>query len=167
MEFPMSTRRYRVRLVRPLFQVAVVDVEAADEEVAMLEALSQAGTITEKEWVGEFDPDGYFYDVQYVEEAEESDDDYIFTGIEKDRKYLLLKADTDSGEGEITFQPWMSEVSDLMVADLCSDWSGQLEELEEEGASNFYESLEKQLQVKNKTPAKVIPIRRTDSNKAD
>jgi hypothetical protein len=156
-----------VRLVRPVFQVAVIDIEAVDDEEAMLEALSQAETITEKEWVGEFDPDNYFYDVQYIEESEEPDDDYIFTGIEKDRKYLLLKADTNSGEGELTFQPWMSEVSDLMVADLCSDWSGQLEELEREGSFNFYESLEKQLQVKNKTSAKVIPFRHPDSKKAD
>jgi hypothetical protein len=163
----MSTKRYRVRLVRPVFQVAVVDVEAAGEAEAMLEALSQAETIPEKDWVGEFDPDSYFYDVQYVEGADDQLDDYIFTDIENDRKYLLLKADTISGEGEVTFQPWMSEVSDLMLADLCSDWSGQLEELEAEGASNFYETLEKYLQVKNKTPAKVIPFRRPESKKAD
>jgi hypothetical protein len=163
----MSTKRYRVRLVRPVFQVAVVEVEATDEDVAMLEALGQAMTITENEWVGEFDPDNYFYDVQYVEDADEPDDDYIFTGLEKYRKYLLLKADTNSGEGEVAFQPWITEVSDLMTADLCSDWRGELEELEAEGVSNFYESLEKQMQVKNKTPAKVIPFRRPDSSDED
>ena len=159
----MSTKRYRVRLVRPVFQVVVVDVEASGNEEAIVEAICQAETIQEKEWVGEFDPDNYFYDVQYVEEAE-GEGDYIFTGIDEDRKYLLLKADTGSGEGEVLFQPWLTEISDLMVADLCSDWGGLLQELEEVGVSSFYESLEQQLHVKNKAPAKVIPFRRPDSS---
>lgn len=163
----MSKKRYRVRLVRPVFQVAVVDVEAAEEEGAMLEALSQAETIPEKDWRGAFNPDSYFYDAQYVEEADKPQDDYIFTGIDEDRKYLLLKADTDSGEGKVIFQPWLNEISDLMIADLCSDWSGQLQGLEEAGVSSFYESLEKQLELKNKTPAKVIPFRRPESSDGD
>jgi hypothetical protein len=54
-----------------------------------------------------------------------------------------------------------------MVADLCSDWSSQLVELEKEGASNYYEALEQQLHLKNRAPAKVIPFRRPDSSEED
>lgn len=154
----MSTRRYRVRLVRPIFQAAVVEVEASDEEQAILEALSQAETISEKNWSGSFDPDSYFYDAQFVEDAEESSDDYIF---DENRKYLLLKADTDSGEGELLLQPWITEISDLMVADLSMDWGGQLDVLEEAGTVSFYESLE-QIHAKPKVPAKIIPFRRPE-----
>ena len=57
-------------------------------------------------------------------------------------------------------QPWMSEISDLMVADLGMDWRGQLEELEAEGCTRFYESLEDQVVRKDRKPAKVIPFRR-------
>jgi hypothetical protein len=160
----MNMKRYRVRIVRPVFQTAVVDVIASDEAEAMFEALCQAETVAEKEWVGEFDPDCYFYDVQFIHETEHAGEDPISNDRGEEWKYLLLRADTDSGEGEVTFQPWMSEVSDLMVADLCSDWSSQLEDLEKEGAANYYESLEKQLHAKNSVPAKVIPFRRPDSN---
>lgn len=157
----MNTRRYRVRLVRPVFQVAVVEVEASDEEQAMLEALGQAESISENNWTGSFDSDSYFYDAQFVEDAEESTDDYIFTGIDEDRKYLLLKADTDSGEGELLLQPWITEISDLMVADLSMDWGNQLGALEEAGTVSFYESLE-QIHDKPKVPAKIIPFRRPE-----
>jgi hypothetical protein len=163
----MGMKKYRVRLIRPVFQVAVVDVDASGETEAMFEAVCRAETIPEKEWAGEFDPENYFYDIQCIQEAEMMDDDSIFVGTGEDRKYLLLKADTDSGEGEVTFQPWMSEISDLMVADLCSDWSSQLVELEKEGASNYYEALEQQLHLKNRAPAKVIPFRRPDSSEED
>lgn len=159
----MSTKQYRVRLVRPIFQAAIVEVEASDEEQAMLEALGQAESISEKDWQGAFDPGSYFYDAQFVEDAEDSTDDYIFSGIDEDRKYLLLKADTDSGEGELLLQPWITEISDLMVADLSMDWGGQLEALEEAGTVSFYESLE-QIHAKPKTPAKIIPFRRPDKS---
>lgn len=156
----MSTKRYRVRLVRPVFQVAVVEVEASDEYGAMLDALHQADTVPEELWSGNFDQANYSYDAQYVEEASEPDaDDYIFSGIDEDRRYLLLGANTDTGEGEMLPQPWISEISDLMVADLGMDWRGQLEKLEVEGCTRFYESLEDQIAHKDRKPAKVIPFR--------
>jgi len=163
----MSMKRYRVRLVRPVFQVAVVEVEANDENDAMLDALHQADTIPEEVWSGNFDQANYGYDAQYVEEAGESDeDDYIFTGIDEDRRYLLLKANTGTGEGEFLPQPWLTEISDLMIADLGMDWRGQVEELEAEGCASFYESLEDQLARKERKPGKVIPFRRpADSSK--
>lgn len=157
----MGTKRYLVRLVRPLFQVAVVELEAADENEAMLDALHQADTIPEEVWSGNFDPASYGYDTQYVEEVGEPDgDDYIFNGIEEERHYLLLKANTDTGEGDILPQPWLNEISDLMVADLGMDWRSQLEELEAEGCARFYGALEDQIAHKDRKPAKVIPFRR-------
>lgn len=52
-------------------------------------------------------------------------DEELFTAIAGEKKYLLLKADTGSGEGEVVYQPWNGEVSDLMLADLCADWAGE------------------------------------------
>lgn len=157
----MNAKRYLVRLVRPVFQVAVVEVEANDENDAMLDALHQADSVPDELWSGNFDQANYGYDAQYVEEVAESDeDDYIFSGIEEDRRYLLLAANTDTGEGEMLPQPWLSEVSDLMVADLGMDWRSRLEVLETEGCERFYESLEDQVVRKDRKPAKVIPFRR-------
>lgn len=124
----MEKKQYRVRLVRPVFEVAVVEVEAENEEVAAVAALCNADSIGDEHWVGKFDPGSYACDAQYVIAAEEAeDDDYIFSEIEDERKYLLLKADLDAGEGQVTFQPWMGSVDDLMSADLCMDWGNSLE----------------------------------------
>ena len=87
-------------------------------------------------------------------------DEEIFMSIAKDKKYLLLKADTDSGEGEVLYQPWMGKISDLMLADLCSDWVAELAEAEEEGAERFNDWLERHARFLKEGPAKVIPLRR-------
>jgi hypothetical protein len=97
----MERRRYLVRLIRPVFEVAVVEVEAEDEETAAVAALHSANSIGEEHWAGRFDADNYACDAQYVIAAEEAEDDYVFSGIENERKYLLLKADLDAGEGQV------------------------------------------------------------------
>jgi hypothetical protein len=165
----MDTKKYRVRLMRPIFQIAVVEVEANCEDDAILEAIIQADTVPEQAWSGEFDPESYFYDAHSIEEVSEAEDDYISDGIEDDcipevieddRKYLLLRGDIDSGTGAVPFQPWMTEISDLMVADLCQDWCADLADLEEAGMAGFYAALERQIKARDNVLAKVIPFRR-------
>src|SRR5690349_6775878 len=105
----MESKQYRVRLVRPVFEIAVVEVEATSEEEAVLEALCQAETVPENAWEGKFDPESYFYDAHYIQEVwPGSEDNYLKHGIEEDRKYLLLRGDLDSGEGAVPFQPWLT-----------------------------------------------------------
>jgi hypothetical protein len=163
----MERRSYLVRLVRPVFEVAVVEVEAEDEQMAAVAALHSAESIGDVHWVGKFDADSYACDAQYVIAAEEAeDDDYIFSGIEDERKYLLLKADLDAGEGQVTFQPWMDSVDDLMSADLCMDWGDQIEALRREGADRYFGWLAKSLESpKAAGLAKVIPFRRPEKDK--
>jgi hypothetical protein len=163
----MERRSYLVRLVRPVFEVAVVKVEAENEEMATAAALHSAESIGDEHWVGRFDADSYACDAQYVIAAEEAeDDDYIFSGIEDERKYLLLKADLDAGEGQVTFQPWMESVDDLMSADLCMDWGNQIEALRRVGADRYFGWLERSLDApKEVMLAKVIPFRRPEKEK--
>ena len=165
----MDTKKYRVRLVRPVFQTAVVEVEANCEDDAIFGAILQADTVPEQAWSGKFDPESYYYDAYYIEEISETEDDYICGGTgddyipdvtEEDRKYLLLRGDIDSGTGAVPFQPWMTDISDLMVADLCQDWCADLADLEEAGMAGFYASLERQIKSRDHVPAKVIPFRR-------
>ena len=156
----METRKFRVRLVRPVFQTALVEVEATDEDDAIFEALVRAEAVPEQAWQGRFDPDSYYYDVHYVEEEPETDDEYPEAGTEEDRKYLLLRGDIDTGTGAMPFQPWLTEVSDLMVADLCLDWSAALATLEQAGVAGYYASLDRQIKAKDNVSAKVLPFRR-------
>lgn len=168
MEESMGLGKYRVRVVRPVFQAVVMEVDANDEEEAVKEVLDQVKDIPEKEWVGSFAPKSYCYDVQGVVEVDPDDEDYdenhIFQ-IEQYRNYLLLKANTFTGEGEVIWQPWLGSISDLMVADLAMDWADELEEIRDEGASCFFEDLEKQVQKQaevrkaQKEPAKIIPFK--------
>jgi hypothetical protein len=155
----MGKKRFRVRLVRPVFQYVDVEVEAGEEDEALATALAGAETIPDGAWCGTFDPDEYGVDAVAVGGASEMDEE-IFTSISKNKMYLLLKADTDSGEGEVLYQPWIREISDLMLADLCSDWGAELAEVEEEGAERFYERLERHARFLKEGPAKVIPLRR-------
>ena len=135
----MESKKYRVRLVRPVFEIAVVEVQALNEEDAVLEALCQAESVPEEAWNGEFDPESYFYDVHYVQEVSpEKEDHYLEYGVEDDRRYLLLRGDIDSGTGAVPFQPWLSDISDLMVVDLCSDWKLDLDALERAGVASFF-----------------------------
>ena len=157
----MDTKKYRVRLVRPVFQFAVVEVEANCENAAIFEAIILADTVPEQAWSGEFDPESYYYDAHYIEEVSETEHDYISDGIEDDRKYLLLRGDIDSGSGAVPFQPWMTDISDLMLADLCQDWCADLADLEEAGMAGFYASLDRQIQSRDSVLAKVIPFRRS------
>lgn len=157
----METKKYRVRLARPVFEVTVVEVEAGGPEEAVLEALCQADGVPESAWEGEFDPESYFYDVQFLQEVTaDAEEDSLGRGLDEDRKYLLLRGDIDAGEGAVPFQPWLTDISDLMVADLCSDWGAQVATLERMGVAGFYASLEREMKEKNRGPGKVIPFRR-------
>lgn len=155
----MEKKRFRVRLLRPVFEYVDVEVEAGEEYEAIFAALAGADTIPADEWRGNFASEEYGVDVVHVTEAAGVDEE-IFTEIAGEKKYLLLKADTDSGEGEIVYQPWIEEVSDLMFADLCSDWSGELSEAEEAGVAGFYDWAVRHARFLKDGPAKVIPLRR-------
>ena len=136
----MIPNRFTVRIVRPVFESVVVEVEAECEEDAIAAALGQADTILDEEWTGVFEPENYFYDAQCIDiihgcdgeeqisagDEFECEDDPLATN--EYRRYLLLKANTFSGDGEVLYQPWLEDVDDLMLADLCMDWSAQIEE---------------------------------------
>ena len=154
----MEKKRFIVRLVRPVFEYADVELEAGEEFEAGFMALAGAGAISADAWRGKFAPEEYGVDAVCVTEAAD-DDEEIFTAIAGEKKYLLLKADTGSGEGEIVYQPWIGEVSALMLADLCADWTGELDEAGESGVAGFCDWAERQARFLKEGPAKVIPLR--------
>jgi hypothetical protein len=44
-------------------------------------------------------------------------------------RYLLLYADTETGEGHAILQPWHSEAAGFILADVCGEWIEELAEL--------------------------------------
>jgi hypothetical protein len=155
----MEKKRFRVRLVRPVFEYVDVEVEAGEEYEALATALARAGTVPADAWRGQFAPGEYGIDAVCVTEATGNDEE-PFNAIAGEKKYLLLRADTDTGEGEVVYQPWIGEISDLMLADLCADWTGELAEAGETGVAGFCDWAERHARFLKEGPAKVIPLRR-------
>jgi len=169
----MKTEKYVVRVMRPIFQTVDVVVEAYDEDEAMETVLKQAHTIEKKYWKGDFKRREYSYDVQQVRELNDDTNDEdceFFDSVTDETKYLILKADTDSGEGKVLYEPWMKKESDLMIADLCMDWSEELENTREEEANKFFRKLEADINnndnnITKKPLAKIIPFTIKPDNK--
>jgi hypothetical protein len=131
-------RLFRVKLARPVFEIAIVDVEAADHDEARRLAKRQAPTLPNEAWVGSFDPMKYGHDVQdltdsrLVDEGEIGPEALVMTPEpDEDVHYVLLRGDLFSGEGEVLFQPWMIGEGKLVITDLVNDWIDALEEIRE------------------------------------
>ena len=174
----MIPNRFTVRIVRPVFESVVVEVEADCEEEAIASALGQADSIPDEDWSGVFESENYFYDAQCIDiihgcdgkeqrsAEDESENEYDPLAPNEYRRYLLLKANTFTGEGEVLYQPWLEEVDDLMLADVCMDWANQLDEARKGVFLLATTVMEAQLKTKNKKPAKILQFKRpNDPNK--
>ena len=137
--------KYFVQVMRPVFQKSVIEVDAANEEEAVIGALKKAALQPEKNWTGHFDDENYAQQIVEVVPEDElegtdiSDEQFDVTL----KRYALLEASTESGEGQVVPQPWMNEVNGLMLADISGDWIEGLEEFKEEGLADFTRFLEK------------------------
>lgn len=63
---PVVQEEFYVKLMRPVFQIAVVAIKAETAKEAASIALEQARDLEETKWSGRFDPKHYAYDVQDV-----------------------------------------------------------------------------------------------------
>lgn len=126
--------KYFVKVVRAAVEMAVVEVEAHDASAAMLRAVEVADSEGAWEKVDEHD-----YTVHPMS-AESSEDDLELW--DEHDKFLLLHADTSSGEGEVLLEPWTIRASGLLMADMASDWVSKLEELLSVEAGSYFRDLE-------------------------
>lgn len=127
---------FLVQVLRPVFELATIRVRAGSEEDAQLLAVEQASKLPANAWISAFSSQDYACDCAAVVELEGDNDADAADCMASDTKYVLLKADLATGEGEIRLQPWLYKTSGLMLADLCDDWAGaiaDLNELSEEG----------------------------------
>jgi hypothetical protein len=139
-----------VKLMRPIFQTAVVLIEASDEAQAVKRAFRMARRLPEDDWEGDFDRRNYTVDLQHVLNATKaieerglspSVDSEVSLAAElaasDDVQYVVLKADVDSGEGETHAQPWLRRCSDFLLADFARDWREQLDPVERQGIEGY------------------------------
>lgn len=146
--------KHFVRVCRPRFELAVLEIDAEDDDDAEAIAAERAATLSDDAWyLQKFIPERYRPHVEschseHTIEANVGDDEdeqaaYVeelrdFDGNDDDPRYLLLKGDVGTGGGEVIFEPWFcSSEPELLEADLCSDWVSSLEEVGEEGFENF------------------------------
>ena len=127
-------RVYTIRLVRPVFETAVIEVEAFSESVAIETALDHAESLKREAWrTQEFDDAAYGPHVESVIENQEVYETSLDPHRElrefransagtPARKYLLLSVDADSGVGELHPEPWFACLDGRKQADLCADW---------------------------------------------
>ena len=145
-----GTNTFVVKIMRPIFQTAVVLIEASDEKQAVARAFRLARRLREDEWEGGFDRQNYGISLQHVLNVTDAlherglgQTEYGEVSLAAelaswdDTRYLVLKADIDSGEGETHAQHWLRKCSDMMLADLAMDWRVQLEPVERKGIEGY------------------------------
>lgn len=133
--------KHYVRVCRPRFEVALIEVETDDCESAERLALAQAdGTDAGGWWLLPFDRSAYRAHVERCTPANHIADAIGAKSPEpdEDTRYALLHADVNSGEGEVVLQPWFTDhAPDLMEHDLCRDWIEALQQHADDGLVGF------------------------------
>jgi hypothetical protein len=125
--------KYFVQVARLRLDTAIIEVEASDDGDAEQKAIHRARLLPSTEWQSQpFDPSAYqpHVDAMVAQdellESEEVDDALC----KNETRYLLLKGDCGTGEGDVILQPWLNtEEPDLLASDLCAEWIGSLEQL--------------------------------------
>lgn len=163
----MKGRMFTVRLARPLIEVADVEVEATSADEARSIALRHAagdGTVVWQSYDGA-DFEGCTDVVAVVDhrEIEDSNKDRhsmaesnpAADNLEPasvaealgdrllDRRWALLAADVNGGEGSVVAPSWLlGSINELMMADLTSDWIDALTDLNAKASGGYASELE-------------------------
>ena len=132
-------RVYTIRMVRPVFETTVVEVESFSEGVAIEKALERASRLGAEAWESQdIDPTEYGTEVVSIVENQQVYETSSNPHRElrefragghgmRSRKYLLLAADLETGEAELVLQPWFGRLDGPRQAELCASWSQPLD----------------------------------------
>ena len=125
--------RYYVQVARLRLDTAIVEVDASDDGDAEQKAIEQARLLPGAEWeLQPFDHAAYQPHAEAMVAQDELTDSEVVedTLCRNETRYLLLKGDCETGEGDIVLQPWLkTQEPDLLASDLCAEWIGALEQL--------------------------------------
>ena len=125
--------RYYVQVARLRLDTAIVEVDASDDGDAEQKAVEQARLLPGAEWeLQPFDHAAYQPHAEaMVAQDELTDSEVVEDALRRNEtRYLLLKGDCETGEGDVILQPWLkTQEPDLLASDLCAAWIGALEQL--------------------------------------
>ncbi len=155
-------RTYTVRLIRPAFHVATIEVDAYSRDAAIEKAKDHAMDLETDAWSPAIN-DGLSYS-SHVDSVIENQDIYecshrphrdleAFANGAPDSKHLILSIDLRSGEASFLPQPWFLRLPGLQQADLCATWSEQLAFLAE---NDGFEELDEQSRHKRMPARNVV-----------
>lgn len=141
----MKKSKYYVRVMRPIFQRAVVTVEATSVEAATESALEKAERLTETDWTlleGELPQPVIEIALSEEEAQDEAEGNPEVEALDFMRDvrhaYALLQADLDSGEGSFIAPTWLKAQPELIVADITQDWAETLSGISADDTEAFY-----------------------------
>jgi hypothetical protein len=136
--------RYYAKVVRLRLEVAYVEVEGEDITTGAeaADVVLDESRIEDLDWrLVPFDSEAYAPHVELlVSDQQLTDSDVTPELIRRwmrtsetspHDRYLLLHADTETGEARTILQPWLSEAAGLTLADLCGEWMDDLADLSE------------------------------------
>ena len=125
--------RYYVQVARLRLDTAIVEVEASDDGDAEQKAIEQARLLPGAEWeLQPFDHAAYQPHAEaMIAQDELTDSESVEDALRRNEtRYLLLKGDCETGEGDVILQPWLkTQEPDLLASDLCAEWIGALKQL--------------------------------------
>lgn len=139
--------KYYVRLMRPIFQRAILTVEASSEETALRSALQKAEKLSDAAWAElEAEPESAVVEMVFSKEESEGDSEANAIDFVRSSEYAyaLLQADLDGGEGHFLAPLWLKDLPALAAADITQDWSAALSAVCDEEVDAFHDWLARQ-----------------------
>jgi hypothetical protein len=149
-----KSQKYWVMLARPVIETVIVEVTAVSDEDAGDKARKKAAKFSEIEWEGEFQKDDYGLDVvaclPHDDLGSDERPEKIVSGIGKDHRYMLLKADVEFGDGTLLVEPWLGRCNPVVIADYLGDWSEAIHDLYEASVGEMYDWIEQRREEPDK-----------------
>jgi hypothetical protein len=147
----VNQSKYYIRVMRPIFQRAILTVEASTDKAAMRAALDKAAQLTVNEWtLVEAESNQPIVEIALSEEDTEGSDAARLAFLSDVRHaYALLQADLEEGEGLFIAPTWLRHQTALTIADVTQDWSEVLSGIYEEGVEAFAAWLRRQTHPTN------------------
>ena len=152
----MTGQKFLVRLVRPVFQAAYVEVEGKDENDAAFQAYMSAQSIPEEKWTGRYNPEHYHMEARCIRCVETTEGNAVSLLDFPD--YCLLSTGESPFEYD-TVQPWMDELYPWWVANYISKWIDSLIDHRGDYYEETIEFLQDQLKSLKGTDEKVVPLK--------
>ena len=125
--------KYCVQVARLRLDTAIVEVDASDDCDAEQKAIEWARQLPDAEWeLQPFDHAAYQPHAEaMIAQDELPESEAVEDALrENETRYVLLKGDRETGEGDVILQPWIeTQEPDLLASDLCADWIGALKQL--------------------------------------